>query len=258
MLSTFKAGRWAPAALLLAGALPAAAPAQDAPEVAPWMEMTLVGVEPGQVDEFLAAQRELSALEKAADVPWRSVSRTAAFGDTYRFVIMTPLANFAQLDRPGHPDPARASIENRIQRTVTSYRTYALRTTPDLDNPLPGDEDPALTLVQLVTVVPGREQDYIRVMAEDVLPHFKEAEMHHSSGALTLGGDSGYVHFFHVGNFAALDQGSPLARALGAEGALKITSKLAGVLSQTEQWLIRYLPDTSFRPEAESEAENQD
>ena len=243
---------------MLAGALPAAAPAQDAPEAAPWTEMTLVGVAPGQVDEFLAAQRELSALEKAADVPWRSVSRTAAFGDTYRFVIMTPLANFARLDQPGRPDPARASVENRIQRTVTSYRTYALRTTPDLDNPLPDDEDPALTLVQLITVVPGREQDYIRVMAEDVLPHFKEAEMHHSSGALTFGGDSGYVHFFHVGNFAALDQGSPLARALGAEGALKITSKLAGVLSRTEQWLVRYLPDASFRPEAESKAENRD
>ena len=82
--------------------------------------------------------------------------------------------------------------------------------------------------------------------------------MHHSSGALTLGGDSGYVHFFHVGNFAALDQGSPLARALGPQGAMEITAKLAGVLSQTEQWLIRYLPDTSFRPEAESEAERQD
>ncbi len=256
-----KAGCWVLIALPLTGVVPTTAPAQEAspaPEVAPWMEMTLVGVEPGRVDEFLAAQRELSALEKEAGVPWRSVSRTAVFGDTYRFLIVKPLAQFARLDRPGRPDPARASIENRIQRTVTSHTTFALRTTPDLDNPLPDDREPAVTLVQLVTVVPGRELDYIRVMAEDVLPHFKEADMHHSSGALTLGGDSGYVHFFHVGNFAALDQGSPLARALGPEGALEITSKLAGVLSRTEQWLVQYLPDTSFRPEAESEAERQD
>ncbi len=218
--------------------------------------MTLVGVDPGQVDEFLAAQRELASLEKEAGVPWRSVARTAVFGDTYRFVITTPLVQFARLDRPGSSDPARASIENRIERTVTSHTTFALRTTPDLDNPLPDEREPALTLVQRVTVVPGREQDYIRVMAEDVLPHFKEANMHHASGALTLGGDSGYVHFFHVGNFAALDQGSPLARALGAEGALEITSKLAGVLSRSEQWVVRYLPDISFRPEVEAEGEN--
>ena len=254
MLATFRAGRWAPATLL-AVALPAASPAQDAPDVSPWMEMTLIGVEPAQVDEFLAAQRELAALEQKAGVPWRSVSRTAAFGDAYRFVIMTPLAQFARLDRPGRPDAARASVENRIQRVVTSSTTFALRTTPDLDNPLPEDRDPALTLVQLVTVVPGREQDYIRVMADDVLPHFKEANMHHSSGALTLGGDSGYVHFFHVGNFAALDQGSPLARALGPEGALEITAKLAGVLARTEQWVVRHLPELSFRQVAEAEGE---
>lgn len=247
--------RWAPA-LLLAGALPAATAAQEAPETTPWMEMAVVEVRPDQVDEFLAAQHELAALEKKAGVPWRSMSRTAVFGDTYRFVIMTPLARFAALDRPGRPDPGRASVENRIERALTGHRTYALRTTPDLDNPLPEDRNPSLTLVQLVTVVPGREQDYIRVMAEDVLPHFKEANMHHSSGALTLGGDSGYVHFFHVANFGALDQGSPLARALGAEGAMEVTSKLAGVLARSEQWVVRYLPDLSFRQEAEAESEN--
>ena len=220
------------------------------------MEMAIVGVDPGQVAEFIAAQKELAALEQKAGVPWRSVSRTAVFGDTYRFVIMTPLAQFARLDRPGRPDPARASVESRIERALTSHRTFALRTTPDLDNPLPDDRDPALTLVQLITVVPGREQDYIRVMAEDVLPHFKEANMHHSTGALTLGGDSGFVHFFHVANFGALDQGSPLARALGAEGAMEVTSKLAGVLARSEQWVVRYLPDLSFRPAAEAEGEN--
>ena len=256
MLDTLKAGRWTLAALLLAGFFPAAAAAQEAEAAAPWMEMTLAGVHPDQVDEFLAAQREMAALEKKAGVPWRSVSRTAVFGDTYRFVIMTPLAQFARLDRPGRPDPARASVESRIERALTSHRTFALRTTPDLDNPLPEDQDPALTLVQLITVVPGREQDYIRVMAEDVLPHFEEANMHHSTGALTLGGDSGFVHFFHVGNFGALDQGSPLARALGAEGAIEVTAKLAGVLARSEQWVVRYLPDLSFRPEAEAESKN--
>ncbi len=233
--------------LLLAGALPVMAAGQDDPEVAPWMEMSLVGVAPGQVDEFLAAQRELAALEQKAGVSWRSVSRTAGFGDTHRFLILKPFARFAGRDRPDQPDPARARIEARLQRTLTSHATFALRTTPDLDNPLPDDEDPTLTLVQWVTVIPGREQDYIRVMAEDVMPHFAEADMHHASGAITLGGNGGYVHFFHVGDFAALDQGSPLARALGPEGAMKVTAKLAGVLARSEQWVVRQLPDLSFR-----------
>ena len=237
-------------AVILAGAIPSAVPAQD---VAPWIEMTIVGVDPGRVDEFLAAQRELSVLDGEAGVPWRSVSRTAVFGDTYRFILMTPLADFARYDRAGDADPARAAVISRIRGVITSRTTYALRTTPGLDNPLPDDVAPSLTIVQVVSVAAGREQDYLRVMAEDVLPHFEEAEMHHASGAITFGGESGFVHFFHVGSFAALDQGSPLARALGAQGAQEVMGKLSGVVRRSEQWLVRYLAEASFRAEADTQ-----
>ena len=237
--------------LLMALTLPASpARAQDPP---PWLEMTIVHVDPARVDEFLAAQREISALDEEAGVPWRSVGRTAVFGDTYRFVITTPLASFAQLDRAGDDDPARAAAVGRIRNVITSRATYAVRTAPTLDNPLPDGDTPALMLVQVVSIAPGREQEYLRVMADDVLPHFDEAEMHHTTGALTFGGEGGYVHVFHVENFAALDQGSPLARALGAPAALEVMAKLSGIVTRSEQWLVRYLPDVSFRPEPEAE-----
>ncbi len=238
--------------LLVLGLTLLAAPAW-AQDPAPWLEMTIVHVDPARVDEFLAAQREISALDEEAGVPWRSVGRTAVFGDTYRFVITTPLANFAGLDRPGDDDPARAAAVNRIRNVITSRATYAVRTAPPLDNPLPEGEAPALMLVQIVSIAPGREQEYLQVMADDVLPHFDEAEMHHTTGALTFGGEGGYVHVFHVENFAALDQGSPLARALGAPAALEVMAKLSGVVTRSEQWLVRYLPDVSFRPEQEAE-----
>ena len=246
------ARRWILAVSILASVVPAAASAQD---VTPWIEMTIVGVDPGRVDEFLAAQRELSVIEREAGTPWRSVSRTAVFGDTYRFIVMTPLANFARFDRPAEADAVRAAIISRIRHVITSRTAYALRTTPGLDNPLPDDTEPSLTIVQIVSVASGREQDYLRAMAEDVLPHFNEAEMHHTSGALTFGGESGYVHFFHVENFTALDQGSPLARALGAQGAQEVMAKLADVVRRSEQWLVRYLPDLSFRPKVEADSQ---
>ena len=245
-----RAARCALLTLCLIGVHPAASPGQDA---APWIEMTIVGVDPGRVGEFLAAQRELSALDKEAGVPWRSVSRTAIFGDTYRFIVMTPLADFARFDRVPDADPARAAIIARIRGVITSRTTYALRTTPGIDNPLPDDAEPSLSIVQVVSVAAGREQDYLRVMAEDVLPHFEEAEMHHTSGAITFGGESGFIHFFHVGSFAALDQGSPLARALGAHGAPEVRGKLSGVVHRSEQWLVRYLAEVSLRAEPEPE-----
>ena len=238
--------------LLLLGSTLLAGPAW-AQNPAPWLEMTIVQVDPARVGEFLAAQREISALDEEAGVPWRSVGRTAVFGDTYRFVITTPLANFAQLDRAADDDPARAAAVGRIRNVITSRVTYAVRTAPTLDNPLPDGDTPALMLVQVVSIAPGREQEYLRVMAEDVLPHFDEAEMHHTTGALTFGGEGGYVHVFHVDDFAALDQGSPLARALGAPAALEVMAKLSGVVTRSEQWLVRYLPDVSFRPEPEAE-----
>jgi hypothetical protein len=70
----------------------------------PWIQMTVVQVEPSRVDEFLAAQRELSALEQAGGTPWRSIARTALFGDTYRFIITTPFESFARLGRPAADD----------------------------------------------------------------------------------------------------------------------------------------------------------
>ena len=239
-------------ALLTPALLAAPAWGQDP---APWLEMTIVHVDPARVDEFLAAQREISALDEEAGVPWRSVGRTAVFGDTYRFVITSPLANFARLDRPGDDDGARAGAVSRIRNVITSRATYAVRTAPTLDNPLPDDETPTLMLVQVVSIAPGREQAYLQVMAEDVLPHFDEAEMHHTTGALTFGGEGGYVHVFHVDDFAALDQGSPMARALGAPASLEVLARLSGIVTRSEQWLVRYLPDVSFRPEPE--AENQ-
>ncbi len=221
-----------------------------AQEPAPWLQMTVVAVDPGRVDEFLAAQGELSELDEAAGVPWRSVARTAIFGETYQFVITSPLESFASLERT-RDDPQRAGVIARIRHTVIDRRTYALRTTPTLDNPLPLEDSPALMLVQIVSVVPGREQEYLQVMADEVLPHFDEAEMHHRSGAVTFGGEGGYVHLFHVGRLATLDQGSPLARALGADGAQEVTAKLSGIVTRSDQWLVQYLSDVSFRPEPE-------
>ena len=72
---------------------------------------------------------------------------------------------------------------------------------------------------------------------------------------MTFGGEGGYVHVFHVENFAALDRGSPFARALGAEGAQEVTAKLSGVVTRSEQWLTRLVPELSYGSWSESDDE---
>ena len=114
--------------LLAVLAIAASAMAQeDAPP--PWVQLNVIQVDPERVDEFMAVQRELSARAKKAKIPWRSVSRTHVFGDTYRFLVATPVQNLASYDREGDADPETESLINRLRRCVTS-RTELCRPHP--------------------------------------------------------------------------------------------------------------------------------
>ena len=213
----------------------------------PWLQLTIVQVEPAMIDEYVALQREISARMRRGGPAWRTVSRTEGFGDTYRFVILSPLPNLASLDAAArNVDPELAALNGRAQKYVKSQQTIAIRTTPEIDKPLAANQQPALILVNIAKVFPGREQDYFNVMKSDFLPHFDKANFSHLTGLITFGAETGYVHFFYVANFAALDQGSPVVKALGAAGAQAVTAKLSGVVTSTEQWIVRLVPDLSY------------
>jgi hypothetical protein len=221
--------------------------AQSPPSPPPWMQLTVVHVEPAMVDEYIAVQREITARVKKGGPPWRIVSRTEVFGDTYQFLIVTPVQNLASFDAK-NSDSELAALNSRAQRYVTRQQSYAIRTLPEIDNPLPEKEQPNLMVVNVVRVPPGREQDYFNVMKSDFLPHFNKAEVHHVNGTLTLGGESGYIHQFYVKDFAKLDEGSPVVKALGAAGAQAVTAKLAGIVTSSELWTARLIPDLSYGP----------
>ena len=119
---------------------------------------------------------------------------------------------------------------------------------PEIGNPLPEDEPPNLMVVNIAKIAPGREQEYLDVMSTEFLPHFDEAEMHHVTGSIAFGGKGGFIHLFYVDNFAELDKGSPVMRALGTDGAQAVTTKLAGVVLENELWTARVLPEVSYGP----------
>ena len=213
----------------------------------PWLQLTIVQVEPAMIDEYVALQRDISTRMRRGGPAWRTVSRTEGFGDTYRFVILSPLANLASLDAAArNVDPELAALNGRAQKYVKSQQTIAIRSTPEIDKPLAANQQPALMVVNIAKVFPGREQDYFNIMKSDFLPHFDKANFSHLTGLITFGAETGYVHFFYVSNFAALDQGSPVVKALGAAGAQAVTAKLSGVVTSTEQWIVRLVPDLSY------------
>jgi len=232
-------------AVLLAAAVTAAA---QTPQQAPWMQVTIVHVEPAMVDEYIAVQRDFAARAKKAPTPGRTFSRVE-IGDTYQFIMTSPVSNLASFDAAGrNVDPELSALNAKMLRYVTSQHTYVIRSIPEIDNPLPANQSPVMMIFNLARVYPGREQDYLNVMKSDFLPHFNKVNFYHVNGSVAFGGENGFIHLFYFNNFAALDAGSPVVRALGPAAAQAVTAKLSGVVSSSEQWIARVIPDLSYGP----------
>ena len=247
---------------------------------APWMQLTFINVSPAMVDEYLAVQREIlarlrgggrggggrgggfapgggggggrgggapDAADGAALSGYRIVSRSDVFGDSYRFVVITPVQTLASLDAR-NADPELAALNGRAQKYVTGQQSYAIRSIPEFSNPLPDRQAPTMIMVNVARVVPGREQDYLTLMKSDFFPHFDKANFNYQTGLLTFGGEAGFIHLYYIQNLAKLDEGSPVVRALGVEAAQSITSKFAGIVTSNEHWVARVLPDLSYGP----------
>jgi hypothetical protein len=241
--------------LVLLALAASAAPQDEKPakDAAPWVELSIVDVIPSMVEEFVAVQRELTARAKESKTPWRTVSRTEVFGDTYRFFIASPVASLASFDKAGD-DPALTALERRAERCISQRTTYAVRNLPDVSSPLPEGRQPGLMVINMARVFPGREQDYVNVMKSDFLPHFDEAKVSHVTGVLALGGEGSFIHVFYFESFAEIDKGSPVMRALGPEGAQAATAKLSGIVSSSALWVARLIPELSFGPPAATES----
>ena len=224
--------------------------AAQTPQPAPWMQVTIVHVEPAMVDEYIGVQKDFAAKAKKGPTTGRTVSRVEV-GDSYQFIITSPVQNLASFDAAARNVDAELSALNaKMLKYVTSQQTYIIRAIPELDNPLPANQSPGLMIFNVARVFPGREQDYLTVMKTDFLPHFNKANFYHVNGNITFGGSSGFIHLFYVNNFAALDAGSPVVKALGPAGAQAVTAKLSGIVSSSELWIARVNPELSYGPVA--------
>jgi hypothetical protein len=235
------------------------------------MQLTFVDVDPAFLDEYLSVQREITGRQRgggrggrggrggaAAPAPadrddapasanFRIVGRSDAFGNTYRFMFLTPLQNLGALDTR-NADPALELLNSRAAKYVTGQQSFAIRYMPDFSKPLADRTAPEMLLIDITRVTPGREQEYMNLMKSDFLPHFEKAEYSHQTGAIAFGGEGGFIHMYYIRNYAKLDEGSPVVRALGVEAAQAATAKFAGLVTSSEHLVARVLPELSFGP----------
>jgi hypothetical protein len=235
----------------------AAKPMAD-PTPREWYSISVVRVKPEMVTEWEDLQKKVvnPALKKSG-LKERSVFQTAAFGTSFEYVVITPIASFAQYDEPMSPlrktlgEDAFRDYQTKARRCTVSVQTFADQTRPDLSymgRTASMTGPPKLAVVNSISVVPGRAAAFESLVKTDVLPAMKKADViGYFLNQTMFGGDGyGYTSVVFLDSFADLGKGSPFVRALGPEGAAKLTGKFAGLIAHQERVIVRFNTDLSF------------
>ena len=235
------------AVVLVAGSVPVS----RAQEVMPWMRVDVMEVLPRELDEFIEVQLEhVNPALQRAGVPWRSAWRTAEFGNVYERTFVTPMEDLAELDRGGPlaltlDRGDRERLDERVRRTISGHRSYALRYRPQLSVETENPGGLSLAWITSLEVAPGRLADWQAFMQQR-LPQIRGQNVVFGVYERYLG--SGAAVWQLVENhasFTELDRPTIMQRALG-ERTSNVAAGLAGVVLSVERTVLRYDPELSF------------
>jgi hypothetical protein len=223
-----------------------------------WSSISIVRVKPDMVAEWQDLQKNVvnPALKKAG-MKERSVFETAVFGESYEYVVITPITSFAQYDEPMSPlrktigEDAYREYQTKARRCVVTVHTYGELARLDLSymgKMMTMTGPPKLVVVNSISVVPGRATAFENLVKTDILPVMKKADVTgYFVSQSVFGGDGyGYTSVTFVDSFAEIGKGSPFHRVLGPAGAASLFAKFAGVVAHQERAIYRFNPELSF------------
>jgi hypothetical protein len=216
--------------------------------------VNVVRVKPDMVDAWIdfQAKRTIPALKKAGVVQ-RDVYQSA-YGPSFEFRLVTPLAKFADRDNPSPIERALGAAgakeyQDANRRLIASQQTFVIQAVPDASyDPNPTAEYKILVL-SLVHVASGRGADYVNFVKNDLLPVQKKGQVkRYLVNQVIFGGDANeYRTATYMDKFADLDAGAATVRVLGQEGAAKLGQKTAGIVMNTQRGVYVRNDALSFR-----------
>jgi hypothetical protein len=220
----------------------------------PLLVLSVIDIKPEFFAEFGELQAQTMEAQRKGGQAWRETWNVAQFGHPYRVGVLRPLTSFAELDgqsftiKGAGADQARV-INERARRMIVAQQIYALRARPDLGFGT-RPEKVNLAVLTTVTVAPGRNAEFEALMRNEVMPAYKKAgEPYLAVSQVVLGGDPNqYLALTLYDDFAGLQKGSPILRALGPEGFAKFNQRMAGIVAHLQYEVVRYNAALSFRP----------
>ena len=222
-----------------------------------FLNITVVSVKPGMNAEFQDFMKNTTnpALKKGG-LMWREVwQSTAAGGDAFEYVMVSPVGKFAEYDAAGALEKGLgpqgfAAWQTKASSLVTSVHRFIVRTRNDLSFEKQSAGPHKLAVVTSIHVAPNRNSEFENYIKNDYMPVMKQAQVTYLVTQTIFGGDANeYVTLTMRDSFADLDKGPVLVQALGEEGAQKLLQKLpAGIVVHVERSLSRLVPELSFMP----------
>jgi hypothetical protein len=216
-----------------------------------------IQLKPETAPDWMELQKSVLDAQKKVATRGREVWASGPGGDPYLRAIVTPIASIAQFDNPnplakalGEQGWAEFSAKNR--KLVAGSHSTIVVTRPDLGFGTRGTTAPKLGILTIVNAASGRGPDFEALLKSDVVPALKKGGVSYYSVVQVVFGDdvNKYMTLSLVNDYAEIAKGSPLERALGPEGMVKLTQKAGPLVTRLERRIIRYLPELSFGPAA--------
>ncbi len=234
-----------------------AKPAAEAPKPE-WHSISVVRVKPEMVTDWQELQKNVvnPALKKAG-LKERGVFETAAFGESFEYVIIQTIESFSQYDEPmsrlrkSLGEEAYRDYVKKLRPCLVSVHTYGAQSRPDLSyfgKMASMTGPPKLAVVNSISVAPGRAAAFENFIKAEILPVMKKADViGYFINQTVYGGDANeYTTVLFEDSFADIGKGSPLVRVLGQAGMEKLGLKYAPLVTRQERMIARYNADLSF------------
>ena len=225
------------------------------------LQLTIVTLRPDMVRAYIDYQKSdvIPALQKGG-VAWRDSWRTAAFGDLFQVANVTEITGFEQYDAPAPVrkalgDEGYAAYQAKVGSMVSSVKTYAIRTRPDLSYVADPAYQPKMAILTTVDVPADKLAEFEAFIKNDWIPALKTGGgKYYVVSQVVYGGSTTQYHtLVGVDNFAEIGKGHPVMRALGEEGVVKLMARTGSFTRHIERTVIRLDPDLSFAVKASSE-----
>lgn len=242
-------------------AIPSICAAQTDTSADQWQVVTTFHIKPGYRTEFEATQKEVTAAYKKAGAPYRVVIQTL-FGDLTEYTAAAPIANFAELDGSttlvkALGNTASGRLLKRCGAYLSSVQRVAMLALNDISFETPVDPGDYVHIMTFHLRL-GKGADFAAFMKSDYLPALRKGGVSNAwmNEPVFGGNPNERVLIMRMHKLAELDDGPPVRRALGGDGARALGLKQAEIVESVSHLLGQIRTDLSLIPPAPPKSTN--